>query len=80
MLPELVGVLCASCSITFMMVRFSTAQQKMVDSDQTQREQATAKENGILFRFSILLLKLVSQVSQRLKRFEMVIACVFIVL
>ena len=62
------------------MVRFSTAQQKMVDSDQTQREQATAKENGILFRFSILLLKLVSQVSQRLKRFEMVIACVFIVL
>lgn len=47
-----------------MMVRFSTAQQKMVDSDQTQREQATAKENGILFRFSILLLKLVSQVSQ----------------
>ena len=75
LLPELVRVLCASSSVPFMMVRFSTVQQKMVDSDQTQGEYETAKENGSVFdpRFCCLN----SKVSQRLKRFEMVITCVF---
>ena len=47
----------------------------MVDSDQTQKEYATAKENGSFFdpRFCCLNFK----VSQRLKRFEKVITCVF---